>query len=172
MDVTKATGFYAFELWLALIHVPGALLYNLANGCHNMPSYGAWSVNVRRRDEITGLGSGLRTAGKEFVLSHLDAWGGLVLHPYRGAKQEGMKGFGKGIYRAGRGFPTNIMAGIFGIGGYSLKGVEKEFAKRRLTRLKAELLLIRMRQGIEEYMEASEEERLEAVKRWKSLYPA
>ena len=172
VDVTKATSFYAFELWLALIHVPGAFLYNLANGCHNMPSYGAWSIDVRRRDEITGLGSGLRTAGKEFVLGHWDAWTGLALHPYKGAKQEGLKGFGKGVYRAGRGFTTNILAGTLGLGGYSLKGVEKEFAKRRLTRLQAELLLIRLRQSIEEYKEAPEDERMEAIKRWKELYPA
>lgn len=127
-------------------------------------------MDVRRRDEITGLGSGLRTAGKEFVLGHYDAWSGLVKHPYRGAKQEGPKGFGKGVFRAGRGFMTNTLAAIFGLPGYSFKGLEKEFAKKRLTRLKAELLLIRLRQSIEEYQNAPQEERMEAVRRYRSLH--
>lgn len=32
IDVTKATMMYAFEMWLAFIHAPVELLYNLANG--------------------------------------------------------------------------------------------------------------------------------------------
>jgi hypothetical protein len=162
---------YTFELWLALTHAPVALLYNLANGFHNMPSYSLCSVPVRRRDEISGLGSGLRTAAKEFVMGNYDAWSGLVLHPYKGAKAGGAKGFGKGVFTGGRGLLSNTAAAICGLPGYAFKGVEKEFAKRRLTRLHAELLLIRLRQSVEEYKAATEAERQEAVSRWKVLYP-
>lgn len=169
VDVSKATACLAFEIFLSIIHVPANLMYNLANGFHNMPSYMIWSVDVRHRDEITGLGSGLRTAAKEFILGYRDAFGGLIIHPYRGAKKDGLKGALKGAFTGVRGLGSNIMAANCGLPGYACKGLEKEFAKRRLTRLKAELLLIRLRQGIEEYLEASLEERLEAVRRWKTL---
>ena len=170
IDGIKATGIFLFELWLAIIHLPVALMYNLANGFHNMPSYSIWNVPVRRRDEITGLGSGFKTAAKEFALGYYDAFSGLVLHPYSGAKEEGAKGFGKGLYRGVRGFGTNILAANFGLPGYSFKGLEKEFAKRRLTRLQAEVVLIRLRQSVEEYQAGTNEEKMEAVSRWRILY--
>jgi len=162
---------YAGDLTRAGFKTPVAFFYNVANGFHNLPSYGFWSTEVRRRDEITGLGSGVRTAGKEFVFGFYDALSGLVLQPYRGAKQEGAKGFGKGLLRASRGLVCNIGAATFGLPGYTLKGVEKELSKRNLTEIKAEMYLIRLRQSIEEYQDASESERQEAVTRWKKLHP-
>ncbi|KIW01832.1 uncharacterized protein PV09_06683 [Verruconis gallopava] len=169
VEVTIATGELVGELTLAVISIPMWLMYNLANGFHNIPSYSLWSVPVRRRDEITGLGTGLRTAGKEFILGHWDALRGLVVWPYRGAKQGGAKGFGKGVFQAWRGFSTNIGAAVFGLYGYSTKGLYEEVRKRQLTSIKAEIALIRLRQSVEDYKAASEEEKLTAVKRWKSL---
>jgi hypothetical protein len=105
------------------------------------------------------------------VAQFYDAFSGLLLLPYQGAKQEGAKGFGKGSFRAWRGLIMNIGAAVFGLSGYSLKGLEKELQKRQLTKLKAELLLIRLRQSIEDYKEAPEPERDLAVERWKTLHP-
>jgi sterol 3beta-glucosyltransferase len=170
-QITKATGMYAFDLTKAGLKTPVAFWYNLANGCHNLPSYGVWSNEVRRRDEITGLGSGFRTAGKEFVLGFYDAFSGIVTLPYQGAKEEGAKGFGKGCWRAFRGLTMNVGCAVFGLPGYTLKGVEKGLQRRQLTKLKAELLLIRLRQSIEEYQEIGDGEKEEAVRRWKVLYP-
>lgn len=56
---------------------------------------------------------------------------------------------------------------IFSIPGYTLKGLEKEFAKHHLTKLRAEIYLIRLRQGIQDYREASEEEKETVIQRWK-----
>lgn len=61
--------------------------------------------------------------------------------------------------------------GIFSLPGYSLKGIEKKLSKHRLTDLKAEILLIRIRQGIEDYQLATDDERRQIEERWKSLYP-
>ncbi|KAL0939913.1 udp- transferase [Colletotrichum truncatum] len=165
-EVTRATGRYGFEIAKAGLKAPVAVFYNVANGFHNYPSYGAFSHEVRRRDEITGLGSGLRTAGKEAVLGTWDAFRGIVVRPYKGAKEEGIKGFGKGLYQAPRGFGCNLFAAIFGLPGYTLKGIEKELSKRSLTKLKAEVLLIRLRQGINDYRNATREEREEVVAHW------
>ncbi|KAI8206162.1 Sterol 3-beta-glucosyltransferase UGT80B1 [Colletotrichum sp. SAR 10_65] len=168
-EVARATGRYGLEVAKAGLKAPGAVFYNVANGFHNYPSYGAFSHDVRRRDEITGLGSGLRTAGKEAALGTWDAFRGIVVRPYKGAKEGGIKGFGKGLWQGNRGFTCNIFAAIFGLPGYTLKGIEKELSKHRLTKLKAEILLIRLRQGINEFRRSTPEERDEVVERWKKF---
>lgn len=45
-----------------------ALFYNVANGFRNAPSYIITNEKHRRRDEITGLGTGLEVAGKVCLL--------------------------------------------------------------------------------------------------------
>lgn len=167
----EACGRYAADLTRAGLKAPVALFYNVANGFRNSPSYLAGELNTRRRGEIRGLKSGFKTAGKESVLCFYDAFSGLVLRPYRGARAEGLKGFGKGTGMAVVGFYSGIGAGIFSLPGYSLKGIEKKLARNRLTDLKAEILLIRIRQGIEEYRLATDDERSQIEERWKSLYP-
>jgi sterol 3beta-glucosyltransferase len=47
-----------------LIVAPVAFFYNIANGFHNAPSFLFNDETVRRRDNITGLGSGVKVAGK------------------------------------------------------------------------------------------------------------
>ncbi|KAG7425612.1 Sterol 3-beta-glucosyltransferase UGT80A2 [Fusarium oxysporum f. sp. raphani] len=167
--VTRATGRYACDLAKAGAKAPVALIYNVANGFHNAPSHGFAGIEVRRRDEITGLGSGLKTAGKEFTLGIWEAFSGLVTKPYNDTKQRGARGLGKGMLRGGLGFISNLGSAIFGLPGYTLKGIEKELAKHHLTKLKGEVLLIRLRQGINDWREAPVEERQEAVRRWNAL---
>lgn len=185
--VTRVTGRYAAEVAKAGVKTPVALFYNMANGFHNAPSYGFGGYEIRRRDEITGLGSGVKTAGKEFVLGIWDAFTGIVIRPYEDSKQEGIKGFGKGVWRGGWGVLTHLGAGrfrppilhspqltnaaVFGLSGYTLKGLEKELAKHHLTKLQAEILLIRVRQGIRELRTSTVEERDQVVWRWKKLVP-
>ncbi|KAJ0158743.1 Sterol 3-beta-glucosyltransferase UGT80B1, partial [Colletotrichum tanaceti] len=169
MEMARATARYGFEVAKAGLKAPVAVFYNVANGFHNYPSYAFASHDVRRRDEITGLGSGVRTAGKEFALGNWEAFSGVVVKPYRAVKKEGIKGLGKGIYQGGRGFTYNIFAALFGLPGYTLKGVEKELSKHSLTKLKAEVLLIRLRQGILDFRRSTPAEREEVVVRWKQF---
>lgn len=112
-EIARATGRYGIEVAKAGLKAPVAVFYNIANGFHNYPSYGFAGHEVRRRDEITGFGSGIRTAGKEFALGTWEAFTGIAVKPYKGAKNEGIKGFGKGIFQAGRGFTYNLFAGKF-----------------------------------------------------------
>lgn len=108
--ITRATARFAADVTKAGLKAPVALFYNVANGFHNYPSYSLSATEVRQRDEITGLGSGVRTAGKEFVLGFYEAFSGIVTKPYRGARAEGGKGFGKGIMNGGLGFVYNLGA--------------------------------------------------------------
>lgn len=167
----EACGRYATDLTRAGLKAPVAFFFNVANGFRNSPSYIEGEATVRRRGEIRGLKSGFKTAGKESALCFYDAFSGLVLRPYRGAKKQGFKGFGKGLGMSVVGFYSGIGAGIFSLPGYSLKGIEKKLSKHRLTDLKAEILLIRIRQGIEDYQLATDDERRQIEERWKSLYP-
>ncbi|KAH6695584.1 glycosyltransferase family 28 domain-containing protein [Plectosphaerella plurivora] len=169
MYTTRATGRFATDVATASLKAPVAFFYNVANGFHNYPSYGFNGRQVRRRDEITGFGSGVGTAGKEFVLGFYDAFSGLGIKPYLGAKEQGAKGLGKGVYTGMRDFLCNIGAATFGLTGYTLKGIEKEFSKRHLTNLKAEIVLIRLRQGIEQFRKAEPDDRMVVVKRWAIL---
>ncbi|KAG9500430.1 hypothetical protein J7337_008908 [Fusarium musae] len=166
--VTRVTGKYIGDLAAASARAPVAFFYNIANGFHNAPS-NFWNVEVRRRDEITGLGSGLKVAGKEFVLGFYDAFSGIVTKPYEDTKARGIKGLGRGLLRGGFGVCGNLGAACFGLPGYALKGFEKEMMKHTTTRLKAELLLIRLRQGHDDWQKATEGEREEVVRRWKAL---
>ncbi|KAH7131452.1 glycosyltransferase family 28 domain-containing protein [Dactylonectria estremocensis] len=170
--VARATGRFTADVAKAGLKAPVALFYNVANGFHNFPSYTMNATEVRRRDEITGLGSGVRAAGKEFFYGFYDAFSGVVVKPYKGAKDEGARGFGKGVWNGGIGFFYNIGASIFGLPGYTLKGIEKECSRRHLGKLKAEILLIRLRQGIDDFRKATPAEKEEVVQRWKSRRPA
>lgn len=59
-------------------------------------------------------------------------------------------------------------AAIYGLPGYSLKGLEKELSKRHLTKLKAEIILIRMRNAIDDFRNSTPDERTAVVEAWKS----
>ncbi len=167
--IARKTGKFGVELIKAGLKAPVAFFWNTANGYHNFPSYGYAGIEVRRRDEIKGFGSGVKVAGKEFVLGFWEAFSGIVVLPYKGTRDEGAKGLGKGIWRAGKGL-CNLSAAIFGLPGYTLKGLERELSKRHLTKLKAEILLIRLRKALMDFREATVEEREAVVDIWMAKF--
>ncbi|KAI2466046.1 hypothetical protein F4781DRAFT_407000 [Annulohypoxylon bovei var. microspora] len=168
--VARASKKFAGEFGRASLKAPVAVFYNVANGFHNFSSYVCGDEDIRRRDEIRGIKSGCKLAGKELVLCFYEAFSGIVLRPYQGAKKGGPKGLAKGLLRSGYGFIGGIGGGLFGLPGYTLKGIEKELSKHRLTELKAEILLIRFRQGLEDCWQATEEEKREVIERWDMLH--
>jgi sterol 3beta-glucosyltransferase len=58
---------------------------------------------------------------------------------------------------------------VWGVPGYTLKGIERELSKHRLTSLQAELYLIRLRQAVNDREKATQQEKDEVVERWKAL---
>ncbi|KXJ90428.1 putative UDP-glucose,sterol transferase [Microdochium bolleyi] len=171
-DLTaRASGRYALNVGKSVLKFPGNFFYNVANGFRNFPSYLWHDIEPRRRDEVTGLRSGLKVSGKEFGVGVFDAVTGLVVLPYKGARRDGAKGLGKGVAQGLLGVPFNIFSAVYGLPGYTLKGVEKELHKRHMTQLKAEIIMIRLKQGSAVWRDASEQERGEVVARWRRLYP-
>lgn len=102
----------------------------VAQGFHNAPRlYGDSTVRTPRR--ISGMKSGLRAAGEEFTFGIYDGVTGLVLQPYNGVKQDGVKGLVPGIGKGLFGFVLKDLAAIIGPIGYTLKGVHKEMVKSK-----------------------------------------
>jgi hypothetical protein len=102
-----------------------------------------------------------------FVYNIFDGFTGIVTHPYRDAKKQGVKGFGKGVGRGIGGLVFKSTAAVVGLPGYTLKGVEKQMEKRFDRDLKAKILEVRMRQGLAAFERASDAEKQEILKRWK-----
>lgn len=173
----RATGRYGLNMGKAAAKFPGNLCFNIANGCRNMPSYIWDDVESRRRDEITGFRSGAKTAGKELGLGVYSAVTGIVVRPYKGAKgskgkrKGGAQGFGRGVLQAVVAGPCEVASGLWGLSGYTLKGIEMELHKRHMSGLKAEIIMIRLKQGSAEFRDASPGLRQCVLSRWRSLYP-
>ncbi|KAH7407275.1 hypothetical protein BKA64DRAFT_666200 [Cadophora sp. MPI-SDFR-AT-0126] len=168
-DASVETGHFAYSMAATGLRVPVAFFYNLANGFHNAPSFLLADDTVRRRDNITGFGSGVKVASKEVCYGLYDGITGLVTQPYSGAQRDGPVGFVKGVGRGVGGLAFKTTAAAFGIPGYTLKGLEKQLEKRYSRGLKANLLVVRIKQGILMFERASEEEREEIRKRWVEL---
>jgi hypothetical protein len=163
------TGQFAQTIVATGLRVPVSFFYNLANGFHNAPYVLLNDDTVRRRDNITGLGSGVKVASKEVVFGLYDGFTGLVTQPYNGTKKDGVVGFGKGVGRGFGGLVFKTSAAAFGMTGYTLKGVEKQFEKRLDRGLKANLIAQRLKQGLRQFGQATEEDKKEILKRWADL---
>lgn len=175
-DVAHDTGTFAHRMSTAALRGPVSLFYNLANGFHNAPSFLLHDNTVRRRDNITGFGSGLKSSGKEFTLGLFDAFTGLVYQPYLGAAagsatgiSGGVVGLGKGIGKGLGGFVFKVGAAGLGIPGYTLKGIERQVEKRKDRMLKADILVVRLRQGIWEFGAVGEEDRKKVLEAYEKL---
>ncbi|KAE9380497.1 glycosyltransferase family 1 protein [Stipitochalara longipes BDJ] len=114
----------------AIARAPMDLSLAIAQGFHNAPRlYG--DSTVRRPTRITGMKSGLKAAGEEFVFGIYDGVTGLVVQPYTGARDGGPTGFVKGVGMGLTGFVLKDLSAIIGPFGYTFKGVHKELLKGR-----------------------------------------
>ncbi|KAL8898452.1 MAG: hypothetical protein Q9192_002070 [Flavoplaca navasiana] len=157
---------------------------SLARGFHNAPRlYG--DESVRHPDKVTGIQSGLRTAGKEFGYGVYDGVSGLVTQPLKGAKQEGVAGFVKGFGKGIGGFLLKPSAGMcicpnLGIGlvltgvafmslpAYTFSGIYKELQKQFGSSVQNYVVAARLAQGYEDLAASTEQQRLDAVRRWQA----
>ncbi|KAF8456454.1 hypothetical protein BDZ91DRAFT_852617 [Kalaharituber pfeilii] len=128
VDVLHGTTRSLISILRVGIRIPMDLSLAIAQGFHNAPRL--YHDTVRRPNRITGLHSGLRAAGKEVALGLYDGVTGLVVKPYRGAQEKGMRGFVSGIGKGFGGVLFGIGAGLAGTIGYTLKGVHRELHRR------------------------------------------
>jgi hypothetical protein len=93
LDHTKHVASRAAEIGLT---VPMDLASNIAQGFHNVPKL-YQDHTVRPHENVTGMKSGLKAAGKDFTHGIYDGITGVVTQPVHGAMEEGAAGFLKGV---------------------------------------------------------------------------
>lgn len=104
-----------------------------------------------------------------FVFNIYDGFTGVVTHPYRDTKKSGVVGFGKGVGRGASGLVLKTLAAVTGLPGYTLKGIEKQLEKRTDRVLQAEILKVRLQQGLSEFKRSTVEKREDILQRWKDF---
>jgi UDP:flavonoid glycosyltransferase YjiC (YdhE family) len=113
----------------AIVRFPMNLTLALTQGFHNAPRlYG--DETVRRQPRVTGLHSGLRAGRDELVYGVMDGVSGIVTHPYRGARDNGVMGAARGVGFGIGGFVLKDIAAIIGPTAYLMKGLDAEYAKK------------------------------------------
>ena len=100
------------------------------------------------------------------------AYAGVVYQPYKGAKKDGWKGFGKGIGKGIGGvlFPKRGLITVHGKS-YGLRPLYETIKKRMGSGTLSFILAAHFTQGFEEVKMATEEERLDVLRRWSELAP-
>lgn len=67
----------------------------------------------------------MAVAGKTFAWDFADGMADLVVKPYQGGREEGIKGVGKGIGKGVLGLAAKSGAGMFGLLAYPSTGIAK-----------------------------------------------
>jgi UDP:flavonoid glycosyltransferase YjiC (YdhE family) len=168
IDTAMQTGKGIRKIVGAGLSSPMDFTMGLTKGFHNAPKlYG--DETVRKPDQVTDFKSGVKAATKEFGYGMYDGITGLVTHPIRGAAKEGTAGFFKGIGKGIGGIALKPGAAIFGIPGYTMKGVYKEMQKQFGSSVQNYIIAARTAQGYDEWQASTPEERARIVQRWKMM---
>ncbi|KAI7493391.1 UDP-Glycosyltransferase/glycogen phosphorylase [Hortaea werneckii] len=168
VDTIVGTGKGIRKIFGAGFSSPADFTLGLSKGFHNAPKlYG--DDTVRKHDQVTDLRSGLKAAGKEFGYGFYDGISGLVTQPMRGAQKEGPAGFVKGFAKGIGGIALKPGAAIFGLPGYTMKGMYKEMQRMFGSSVQNYIIAARTAQGFDEWRASTPEERGDIVRRWQLL---
>ncbi|KAF4547298.1 Sterol 3-beta-glucosyltransferase-like protein 1 [Elsinoe fawcettii] len=99
----------------------------MTEGLRNIPSH--YGDKVRDHGPVTGIKSGAAVAGKTFAWGFADGLSDVVVKPYQGAREEGVKGAIKGIGKGLTSLTTKTGAGMFGLAAYTSAGIAKTIRK-------------------------------------------
>ncbi|KAK5070166.1 hypothetical protein LTR64_002003 [Lithohypha guttulata] len=162
LGATKAGG----HIVKAGLKSPMDFTMSLAQGFHNAPKlYG--DKTVRKPARVTDFQSGLRAAGKEFGYGFYDGITGLVTQPIKGAREEGFAGLAKGAVRGAFGLVLKPGAAIWGLPGYSFKGIYMELTKHFGSSTQNYIIAARTAQGYDEWKVSSAGDRERIIAAWK-----
>lgn len=139
---------------------------SIAQGFHNAPKlYG--DTTVRKQEKVTDLQSGLKSAGREFGYGFYDGITGLFTQPIRGARADGASGFVKGMLKGAFGLVLKPGAAIWGLPGYTFKGIYMEITKYSGNSTHGYIIAARTAQGFEEWKRSTTADRDAVVELWK-----
>jgi hypothetical protein len=164
LDTVYGTGKGLSKIIGAGLKSPMDFTMAITKGFHNVPRlYGEEPRHIPR---VTGIQSGLRTAGKEFGVGLFDGISGLVTQPISGAKQGGAGGFLKGVGRGIAGVVVKPSAAAYALPAYAMMGVYKEIQKRLGENVDSYIIAARVAQGYGEWLETDETTRRDMIHLW------
>lgn len=99
------------------------------------------------------------------------AYAGVVYQPYKGAMEDGWRGFGKGLGKGFGGLFSNKRGIVIRGTAYGIRGVYNAIKKRLGSGTLSYILATYFAQGFEEARASTEEERLDVLRRWHELRP-
>ncbi|EKG14389.1 hypothetical protein MPH_08378 [Macrophomina phaseolina MS6] len=146
---------------------PGEYTHALARGFHNVPRlYG--DETVRADDRIVGFTSGLAAAGKGFGYGLYDGITGFFVQPVKGAKEEGAKGFVKGVVKGVGGVVCKPAAGGVGLAGHTLVGIQRSIERgiSRRPKDREPLSAAAVVEGEEEMLRLTDKEKDAIISAW------
>jgi hypothetical protein len=86
----------------------------------------------RVRELPQDMGDGLLLAAKDFSKGIFDGITGIIAEPFRGARDEGIEGFGKGVVRGALGVAIKPAVGLFDAASRATQGVRNSAQHRRV----------------------------------------
>lgn len=96
----------------------------------------------------------------------MDGLSGAITKPYKGAKENGWGGFGKGVATGAMGLVTNTGSGMFGLFAYPFLGMYKSIATSSLSPTEKKIILARQVYGSYMARERERERRSEEASEW------
>ncbi|KAI6756638.1 hypothetical protein HG530_011236 [Fusarium avenaceum] len=168
MDAAVGTGRGVGRVVTTGARTPMNFCLGLARGFRNMPKLYN-DDTVRPVEKVTGVGSGVVVAGKEFGYGVFDGITGLVTQPLKGAEKDGVQGLVKGFAKGIGGVITKPAAGFWAIPAYTMQGVNAEVSKYFSKSVQNYIISSRAAQGQREMQQAAHGERDDVVQRWNSF---
>lgn len=99
------------------------------------------------------------------------AYAGVVTHPYKGAKADGWRGFGKGLGKGLTGIFIRRRGIVIGGKQYGIRALYSAIKERMGAGTLSFILAAHFAEGFEEAKAATEEERQDVLRRWHMLAP-
>ncbi|KAK8162402.1 hypothetical protein IWX90DRAFT_435371 [Phyllosticta citrichinensis] len=157
VDSAVQTGRSVGKIAEAGMKVPMEVMMGLSKGFHNIPRL--YGDQPRKVEKVTGFSSGLKVAGREFGQGLYEGFTGILTEPYKGAKEDGVGGFVKGIGKGMVGIAMKPQAAAFALPAYTMKGIYMEARKHSGSSVQNYIIAARIAQGWEDYNNSSPDQR-------------
>lgn len=166
MDTALAASGGISKIVEAGLRSPLDFTLGIAQGFRNAPRLYNDTTLRPPPSQITGIQSGIKTAGKELALGIYDGVTGLVTQPLHGAKTGGASGAFKGAGKGIGGLVLKGGAGFWSVPAYLFKGIHSEVLKLSVKDVDKGIWSMRMRQGLDEAEQLQEGTVDYIVERW------
>ncbi|KAL2062308.1 hypothetical protein VTL71DRAFT_6574 [Oculimacula yallundae] len=128
-------------------------------------------ANFSGANPITGTLGSIASGLLHYPVDLAKAYGGVVYEPYKGARADGLRGFGKGIGKGLGGLIFRRRGLVIGGKKYGMSAVYESIRKRLGSDTLSFIFAAHFTQGFEEARAATEDERREVIRKWEELKP-